>query len=312
MNNSADKIRLTSYEDIFKPNGAQESEKEKIQEIALSELFPFHSHPFKVLDDEAMQELINSIKAHGILNPAIARPLTSGGYELLSGHRRKHAAELAGLETMPVIVRDLDDDQSILIMVDSNVQRENILPSEKAWAYKMRLDAMKRQAGRPSQKNGGQVDPDLMKGKSRDILAEQVNESPKQVQRYIRLTELVPKLLDTVDSGALGLTPAVELSYLTESNQQAMLDFMEQNNIHKIKGEHAKALRSQQEIETSLSEDTFEIIFSPANNNLSAVRTVKLELPAEQLPADFQELDKELTQRIISVIQEYYQPLDAE
>lgn len=216
-------ISLTSYDELFQ-TGNQTATGEQVREIPLTELFPFKDHPFKVLDDDAMQETAESVKQYGVLVPAIARPRTEGGYELIAGHRRKRASELAGKETMPVIVRELDDNAATIIMVDSNLQRENILPSERAFAYKMKLDAMKRQAGRPSKENGGQLDPHLIKGKSRDILAEQVGESAKQISRYIRLTELIPDLLDMVDAKRIAFNPAVELSYLQKDEQRLLLE----------------------------------------------------------------------------------------
>ena len=222
--NGLDSISLTSYDDLFQTG--QPVTGEQVQDIPLAELYPFKNHPFKVLDDDAMRDTAESIKEYGVLVPAIARPRADGGYELISGHRRKHASELAGKETMPVIVRALDDDAATIIMVDSNLQRENILPSERAFAFKMKLDAMKRQAGRPAKENGGQVDPHSVKGKSRDILAEQVGESAKQISRYVRLTELIPELLDMVDEKKIAFNPAVELSYLDEAQQRDFLEAM--------------------------------------------------------------------------------------
>lgn len=220
--NGLDSISLTSYDDLFQTG--QPVTGEQVQDIPLAELYPFKNHPFKVLDDDAMRDTAESIKEYGVLVPAIARPRADGGYELISGHRRKHASELAGKETMPVIVRALDDDAATIIMVDSNLQRENILPSERAFAFKMKLDAMKRQAGRPAKENGGQVDPHSVKGKSRDILAEQVGESAKQISRYVRLTELIPELLDMVDAKRIAFNPAVELSYLKKDEQALLLE----------------------------------------------------------------------------------------
>ena len=197
MKSSAKKIELASVDDLFSTEeGRQDAKLEKIQEIPLSELHPFRNHPFKVKDDEAMMETADSIKQYGVLVPAIARPDPEGGYELVAGHRRHRASELAGKETMPVIVRDLDDDAATIIMVDSNLQRESLLPSERAFAYKMKLDAMKRQAGRPSKENVSQVGTQK---RSDQLLAEQVGQSRNQIQRYIRLTELIPELLDMVD-----------------------------------------------------------------------------------------------------------------
>ena len=194
MKSSAKKIELASVDDLFSTEeGRQDAKLEKIQEIPLSELHPFKNHPFKVKDDEAMMETADSIKQYGVLVPAIARPDPEGGYELVAGHRRHRASELAEKETMPVIVRDLDDDAATIIMVDSNLQRESLFPSERAFAYKMKLDAMKRQAGRPSKENVSQVGTQK---RSDQLLAEQVGQSRNQIQRYIRLTELIPELMD--------------------------------------------------------------------------------------------------------------------
>lgn len=215
-------ISLTSYDELFQTG--QTATGEQVQEIPLSELFPFKDHPFKVLDDESMQDTAESIKEYGVLVPAIARPRADGGYELIAGHRRKRASELAGKETMPVIVRNLDDDAAIIIMVDSNLQRENILPSERAFAFKMKLDAMKRQAGRPAKENGSQVGNNLIGKKSSEILAEQVGESKNQIFRYIRLTELIPELLDMVDAKRIAFNPAVELSFLKKEEQALLFE----------------------------------------------------------------------------------------
>ena len=222
MRGSAGKIQLASLEDFF---GAPPSGGEAFQEIPLSDLHPFQNHPFHVTDDEKMQEMAESVANHGILVPGIVRPRPEGGYELVSGHRRKRACELAGLATMPVLVRELDDDEAVLIMVDSNLQRERILPSEKAFAYRMKLDAMKHQGQRlnstcatPLHKLNGQ--------KSRDILAKQTGESHEQIRKYIRLTYLLPALLQMVDENKLVLRPAVELSYLTQEEQALLLEVM--------------------------------------------------------------------------------------
>lgn len=227
MRSSAAKIQMTSFDELFQTGDVEDSGTEKVQEILLSELYPFKNHPFKVLDDEAMQDTVESIKAHGVLVPGIARSRPEGGYELISGHRRKHGSELAGKSTMPVLVRDLDDDESTIIMVDSNIQRENLLPSEKAWAYKMKLDAIRRKAGRIAN-NSRQVVGNL---ESADIVGKDAGESGRQVQRYIRLTELLPELLQIVDDKKLPFSPAVELSYLTQIEQEILLNFMTQFTI---------------------------------------------------------------------------------
>lgn len=222
-----EKIELASVDDLFSTEeGRQDAKLEKIQEIPLSELHPFRNHPFKVKDDEAMMETADSIKQYGVLVPAIARPDPEGGYELVAGHRRHRASQLAEKETMPVIVRDLDDDAATIIMVDSNLQRESLLPSERAFAYKMKLEAMKRQAGRPSKENCSQVGNDFGK-KSSEVLAEQVGQSKNQIFRYIRLTELIPELMDMVDEKKIALNPAYELSFLKKEEQIDLLDAMD-------------------------------------------------------------------------------------
>ena len=200
---------------------------ERIQEIPLSELHPFKNHPFRVVDDEAMQRTVESVAQFGVLAPALARPRPEGGYELVAGHRRMRASELAGLETMPVIVRQMDDDTATIAMVDSNLQRETLLPSERAFAYKMKMDAMARRAGRPSKENSGQVGRDFQGKESREIIAEQTGESARQVQRFINLTNLIPELLDMVDRKEIAFNPAVELSFLKKKEQQGFLEAMD-------------------------------------------------------------------------------------
>ena len=227
MKSSAKKVELASVDDLFSTEESRaDAQREKVLEIPLSELHPFKDHPFKVKDDEAMMETADSIRQYGVLVPAIARPDPNGGYELVAGHRRHRASELAGKETMPVIVRDLDDDQATIIMVDSNLQRESLLPSERAFAYKMKLEAMKRQAGRPSKENCSQVGNDFGK-KSSEVLAEQVGQSKNQIFRYIRLTELIPELLDMVDEKKIAFNPAYELSFLKKEEQVDLLDAMD-------------------------------------------------------------------------------------
>ena len=229
MKSSARNVKLASVDDLFTTEETRqeiqaEAKREKVQMLPLAELYPFQNHPFKVKDDEAMANTVDSVRQYGVLVPAIARPLESGGYELVSGHRRHHASELAGLTEMPVIVRDLDDDAATIIMVDSNLQRETLLPSERAFAYKMKLEAMKRQAGRPSKENVSQVGTQK---RSDQIMAEQVGESRNQIQRFIRLTALIPDLLNLVDEKKVAFNPAVELSYLKTEEQVLLLDAME-------------------------------------------------------------------------------------
>ena len=225
MKSSAKKIELASVDDLFSTEeGRQDAKLEKIQEIPLSELHPFRNHPFKVKDDEAIMETADSIKQYGVLVPAIARPDPEGGYELVAGHRRRRASELAEKETMPVIIRDLDDDAATIIMVDSNLQRESLLPSERAFAYKMKLEAVKHQGARTdltSRQVGEKSQTSIQK------VADQAGESQRQVQRYIRLTELIPELMDMVDEKKIALNPAYELSFLKKEEQVDLLDAMD-------------------------------------------------------------------------------------
>ena len=225
MKSSAKKISLTSVDDLFSTEESRvDEQREKIAEIPLSELYPFKDHPFKVIDNEAMFDTAESIKQYGVLVPAIARPREDGGYELVSGHRRKRACELAGLEAMPVIIRNLDDDAATIIMVDSNLQRENILPSERAFAFKLKLEAIKRQGSR-TDLTSSQVGTKL--NRADEIVAEQAGSSRNQVQRYIRLTELIPELLSMVDEKKIAFNPAVELSYLKSEEQLLLIDAMD-------------------------------------------------------------------------------------
>jgi len=226
MPKKGENISLTSYDDLFETDESRaESQLERVQNIPVRELIPFKNHPFKVLDDEAMLRTTESIAEYGVLTPLIARPLDHGGYEIISGHRRAHAAELAGLSEVPVLVRDMDDDAATVLMVDSNLQRENILPSERAFAYKMKLEAMKHQGSR-SDLTLGQVVPKFKR--STEAIAEGTGESYKQVQRYIRLTNLVPDLLDLVDCKQISFNPAVELSYLSPEEQETFLQAMDE------------------------------------------------------------------------------------
>ena len=227
MKSSAKNISLNSYDDIFSTEETREDAKrEKVMDMPLSELHPFPDHPFQVRDDDSMKETVESIKEYGVLVPAIVRPRADGGYELISGHRRKHACELAGLPTMPVIVRDLDDDAATIIMVDSNIQRENILPSERAKAYKMKLEAIKRQGAR-TDLTSRQVVGKLESLESAELVGKEAGESGRQVQRYIRLNELSPELQQMVDDKKIAMTPAVELSYLKPEEQTLLLDTIE-------------------------------------------------------------------------------------
>ena len=217
-------VSLKGADDIFSTEESrQEQQREQVQQIPIGELFPFKNHPFKVLDDESMQRTVESVEQYGVLSPLIARPRPEGGYEIISGHRRQHAAQLAGLETLPVIVRNMDDDAAVLLMVDSNLQRENILPSERAFAYKMKLDALKNQGAR-SDLTSRQV---VGKLEMADVVGQNAGESGRQVQRYIRLTELISELLDMVDERKLAFNPAVEVSYLKRDEQRMLLEAMD-------------------------------------------------------------------------------------
>ena len=219
-------VSLKGADDIFSTEESrQEQQREQVQQIPIGELFPFKNHPFKVLDDESMQRTVESVEQYGVLSPLIARPRPEGGYEIISGHRRQHAAQLAGLETLPVIVRNMDDDAAVLLMVDSNLQRESILPSERAFAYKMKLEALKNQGAR-SDLTCGQIGHKLNGAKARDIVADESGDNARNVQRFIRLTNLVPELLDMVDEKKIAFNPAVDLSYLDESQQRDFLEAM--------------------------------------------------------------------------------------
>ena len=217
-------ISLSSYDDIFRTDESRAEEAlEKVQPVAIDKLVPFKNHPFKVVDDEAMLRTTESIAQYGVLTPLIARPLENGTFEIISGHRRAHAALAAGLTEVPVLVRQMDDDAATVLMVDSNLQRENILPSERAFAYKMKLEAMKRKAGRPSKENVSQIGTQK---RSDQLMAEEMGESRNQIQRFIRLTNLIPPILDMVDQKQISFNPAVELSYLKPEEQETFLEAM--------------------------------------------------------------------------------------
>ena len=256
MKSSAKNIRLTSVDDLFSTEESRADEqREKVQEIPLSELYPFPNHPFKVVDDERMLDTADSIREHGVLVPAIARPRVDGGYELIAGHRRKRGCELAGLDTMPVIVRNLDDDASTIIMVDSNIQRESLLPSERAFAYKMKLEAIKRQGAR-SDLTSLQVAQKL----SAQKVGDDAGISKDQVRRYIRLTELVPDLLDMVDAKKIAFNPAVELSYLKPEEQTALMEAMDSEQATPSLSQAQRLKRFSQE--GTLSPDMMRAILS--------------------------------------------------
>ena len=261
MKSSARKIQLTSYDDLFKNDEERLADtQERIQMLLPEKMQPFPNHPFKVIDDDKMTDMVESIKEYGVLVPIIVRPVENGNYEIVSGHRRHHAAVLAGQEKIPAIVREMDDDAAVLVMVDSNLQRENILPSEKAFAYKMKLEAMKRQAGRPKE-NATQIGQDFMRGKySVEILSEQVNESRNQIQRYIRLTYLIPDILEMVDNKNIAFNAAVEISYLSEKEQKLLHDNMDVNECSPSLSQ-AKRLKKYSQ-EEKLTEDMIDAIMT--------------------------------------------------
>ena len=261
MKSSAKNIRLSSLDDLFsteetRQEAQADAGREKVRMIPLDELHPFAHHPFKVKDDAAMQDTVESVKAYGVLVPAIARPREEGGYELVAGHRRHRASLLAGLAEMPVIVRAMDDDEATIIMVDSNLQRETLLPSERAFAYRMKLEAIRRQAGRPA-KNSRQVVGNF---ESADIVGKDIGESGRQIQRFIRLTYLVPPLLDMVDEHKVAFNPAVELSYLTSEEQVALLDAMDSEQSTPSLSQAQRLKKFSQE--GRLSEDVMRAILS--------------------------------------------------
>lgn len=242
----------------------QDAGREKVVEIALSELHPFPNHPFQVRDDDSMKEAVESVKEYGVLTPAIVRPREEGGYEIVAGHRRKHACELAGLETMPVIIREIDRDMATIIMVDTNLQRENISPMEKAQAYKMKLEAIRRRAGRPPKENCAQVGHNFDGKRSREILAENAPDSSSQIQRLIRLTELSPQLQQMVDDKKIAVTPAVELSYLKPEEQALVVETIESEQATPSLSQ-AQRLKKQSQA-GKLNEDTVLSIMSEEKN----------------------------------------------
>ena len=290
MKSSAKKIELASVDDLFSTEESRQDEQlEKIQEIPLSELHPFKDHPFKVKDDDAMIETADSIKKYGVLVPAIARPLPDGGYELVAGHRRRRASELAGKETMPVIVRDLDDDAATIIMVDSNLQRENLLPSERAFAYKMKLETIKHQGAR-TDLTSVQVEQKLS---ARDQVAKEAGErSGIQVMRYVRLTELIPELLDMVDEKKIAFNPAYELSFLKPDEQQMLVETMDYEQATPSLSQAQRMKKFSQE--GKLSEDVMLAIMSEEKKgDLDKVTlssdTLRKYFPKSYTPAKMQE-----------------------
>ena len=300
MKSSARNIELKSVDDLFATEESRaDAQREKVQEIPLGELHPFRNHPFRVKDDAAMQDTVDSVREYGVLVPAIARPDPDGGYELIAGHRRHHASELAGKETMPVIVRDLDDDAATIIMVDSNLQREELLPSERAFAYKMKLDAMKRQAGRPSRENVSQVGTQK---RSDQIMAEQVGESRNQIQRFIRLTELIPTLLDMVDERKIAFNPAVELSYLKKEEQTLLLEAMDSEQATPSLSQAQRLKKfSQQKM---LSLDVMRAVMSEEKKTDLDRVTLKNETLRRYFPKSY--TPKQMEDTIIKLLEGWY------
>ena len=288
-------VSLKGADDIFSTEESrQEQQREQVQQIPIGELFPFKNHPFKVLDDESMQRTVESVEQYGVLSPLIARPRPEGGYEIISGHRRQHAAQLAGLETLPVIVRQMDDDAAVLLMVDSNLQRENILPSERAFAYKMKLEALKNQGAR-SDLTSDQVGQKLW---SVEQVASDAGESKTQIQRFIRLTNLVPELLDMVDEKKIAFNPAVELSYLDESQQRDFLEAMEDT-------QNAPSLSQAQQLKKMAQqgafsyEKAFDVMGQEKKSEKDTV-TIKNETLRKYFPRSY--TPKQMEEKIIQLL----------
>ena len=293
-------VSLKGADDIFSTEESrQEQQREQVQQISIGELFPFKNHPFKVLDDESMQRTVESVEQYGVLSPLIARPRPEGGYEIISGHRRQHAAQLAGLDTLPVIVRQMDDDAAVLLMVDSNLQRENILPSERAFAYKMKLEALKNQGAR-SDLTCGQFGHKLNGAKARDIVADESGDNARNVQRFIRLTNLIPELLDMVDEKKIAFNPAVELSYLDEAQQRDFLEAMEdtQNTPSLSQAQRLKKLAQEGHFSYDVA---FAVMGEPKKDELDKVviknDTLRKYFPESSTP-------REMEEKIIGLLEE--------
>ncbi len=302
MKSSARNIELKSVDDLFVTEESRaDDQREKVQEIPLGELHPFRNHPFKVKDDAAMQDTVDSVCEYGVLVPAIARPDPDGGYELIAGHRRHHASELAGKETMPVIIRDLDDDAATIIMVDSNLQREELLPSERAFAYKMKLEAMKHQ-GERLDLTSAQVGRKLENRESREILAEQVGQSRNQISRFIRLTELIPTLLDMVDERKIAFNPAVELSYLKKEEQTLLLEAMDSEQATPSLSQAQRLKKfSQQKM---LSLDVMRAVMSEEKKTDLDRVTLKNETLRKYFPKSY--TPKQMEDTIIKLLEGWY------
>ena len=298
MPKSSVNASLSSYDDIFSTEESRQEEKwEQVQQIPLAELFPFKNHPFKVLDDDSMSDTVESVKQYGVLSPLIARPRPKGGYEIISGHRRQHAAELAGLETLPVIVRQMDDDAAIILMVDSNLQREHILPSERAFAYKMKLDAMKNQGTR-SDLTSTQV---VSKLRSNEKLGAENNQSRETVRRFIRLTNLIPELLDMVDNKTVSFNPAVELSYLSPEQQQEVIRAMDDTqNFPSVS--QAKRIKKLAQDGTFTTETVVAIMGEEKKSELDTV-TIKNDTLRKYFPRNY--TPKQMEDTIIKLLEQW-------
>ena len=291
-------ISLSSYDDIFQTDQSrEESQQERVQEIPLSELHPFKGHPFKVLDDDAMQKTVESIAQFGVMTPAIARPRPEGGYELIAGHRRHHASELAGKETMPVIVRDMDDDAATILMVDSNLQRQTLLPSERAFAYKMKLEAMKHQGAR-SDLTSTQV---VSKLRANEELGESMGVSRESVRRFIRLTELIPELLDMVDEKKIAFNPAVELSYLKKEEQKDFLEAMDYAQATPSLSQAQRLKKFSQEGKCSL--DAMCAIMSEEKKSELDKVTIKNDVLRKYFPKSY--TPKQMEDTIIKLLEQW-------
>ncbi|MFR8610145.1 MAG: ParB/RepB/Spo0J family partition protein [Faecalibacterium prausnitzii] len=290
-------LALKGLDDLFSTEeNRQEEQREQVQQIPIDALHPFTNHPFKVLDDEAMTRTVESIAQYGVLAPLIARPRPDGdGYEIISGHRRQYAAKLAGLETLPVIVRQMSDDAAVILMVDSNLQREHILPSERALAYKMKLDAMRRTSGRPSKENSRQLVGNF---ETADVVGKESGESGRQVQRFIRLTNLIPELLDMVDEKKISFNPAVELSYLDESQQRDFLEAMEdtQNAPSLSQAQQLKKMAQQGEFSY---EKAFDVMGQEKRSEKDTV-TIKNETLRKYFPRSY--TPKQMEEKIIQLL----------
>ena len=301
MKSSTRKMQLTPLDDLFSTQASRdETQREKVQEIPLEELHPFAHHPFKVLDDDRMKDTADSIREYGVLVPAIARPRPDGGYELIAGHRRKRGCELAGLKTMPVIVRELDDDAATIIMVDSNIQRENILPSERAFAYQMKLEALKRQAGRPSKENVSQLGTQK---RSDQKMAEKLGESRNQIQRFIRLTNLIPTLLDMVDSKKIAFNPAVALSYLNQDEQAKLVDTMESEQATPSLSQAQRLKKFSQE--GKLTKESMLAIMSEEKKPEIGKVTLGTDTPRKYFPTNW--TPKQMEAQILKLLNNWYQ-----